>query len=75
MKPLKNITAGFIVSFLGSLPLSYLNIIGVEVFSKFGLNSLVFLFGRSDYCADSCSLFYSDFCQSIGKQQEINESD
>jgi len=42
MKPLKNITAGFIVSFLGSLPLSYLNIIGVEVFSKFGLNSLVF---------------------------------
>ena len=32
---------GFIVSFLGSLPLGYLNIIGVEVFSKFGMNSLV----------------------------------
>lgn len=39
-------TVGFIVSFLGSLPLGYLNIIGVEVFSKFGMNSLVsFLVG------------------------------
>ena len=46
MKPIKNITVGFIVSFLGSLPLGYLNIIGVEVFSKFGMNSLVsFLVG------------------------------
>lgn len=46
MKPLKNITVGFLVSFLGSLPLGYLNIIGVEVFSKFGMNSLVwFLIG------------------------------
>ncbi|PZX91890.1 hypothetical protein DOS84_18325 [Flavobacterium aquariorum] len=41
MKALKNITVGFIVSFVGSLPLGYLNIIGVEVFSKFGLNPLV----------------------------------
>lgn len=32
---------GFIVSFLGSLPLGYLNIIGVEVFSKLGMSSLV----------------------------------
>lgn len=34
--------AGFIVSFVGSLPLGYLNIIGVEVFSQLGMNSLVF---------------------------------
>jgi hypothetical protein len=46
MKPVKNIAVGFIVSFLGSLPLGYLNIIGVEVFSKFGMNSLIsFLVG------------------------------
>lgn len=46
MRPVKNITVGFIVSFLGSLPLGYLNIIGVEVFSKLGMNSLVlFLIG------------------------------
>ena len=46
MKSLKNIFFGFIVSFLGSLPLGYLNIIGVEVFSKLGINSLIlYLFG------------------------------
>ena len=41
MKPFRNITAGFLVSFVGSLPLSYLNIVGVEVFYKFGINPLV----------------------------------
>ena len=46
MKAIKNIFFGFLVSFLGSLPLGYLNIIGVEVFSKLGINSLVlYLFG------------------------------
>ena len=42
MKSLKNIFFGFIVSFLGSLPLGYLNIIGVEIISELGINSLVF---------------------------------
>ena len=46
MKSFKNIAVGFLVSFLGSLPLGYLNIVGVEVFSKLGLRSLVsFLLG------------------------------
>lgn len=46
MIKLKNIFAGFLVSFLGSLPLGYLNIIGVEIFSKLGIKSLVsYLFG------------------------------
>lgn len=42
MKALKNLFFGFIVSFLGSLPLGYLNIIGVEVFSLLGIRALVF---------------------------------
>ncbi len=46
MKPFKNTLFGFIVSFLGSLPLGYLNIVGVQILSKSGINSLVFyLFG------------------------------
>lgn len=46
MQSLKNILFGFIVSFLGSLPLGYLNIVGVEIMSKLGLNSLIsYLFG------------------------------
>lgn len=42
MITLKNIFFGFIVSFLGSLPLGYLNIVGVEILSKLGLNQLIF---------------------------------
>lgn len=46
MKTLKNIFVGFLVSFIGSIPLGYLNIIGFEIYSKFGINSLTFyLFG------------------------------
>ncbi len=41
MKSLKNIFAGFLVSFLGSMPLGYLNIIGVEIYSKSEMNALV----------------------------------
>lgn len=46
MQSLKNILVGFIVSFVGSLPLGYLNIVGVEILSKWGLNNLIsYLFG------------------------------
>jgi hypothetical protein len=41
MKIIKNILVGFLVSFIGSIPLGYLNIIGFEIFSKFGINNLV----------------------------------
>lgn len=46
MKALKNSLVGFLVSFIGSIPLGYLNVVGFEIYSKFGVNSLVFyLFG------------------------------
>ena len=46
MKALKNLFVGFVVSFVGSIPLGYLNIVGFEIYSKFGMNSLIFfLFG------------------------------
>ena len=46
MRAFKNIFVGLLVSFIGSIPLGYLNIIGFEIYSKFGINSLVFyLFG------------------------------
>jgi len=42
MQAIKNIVVGFIVSFIGSLPLGYLNIIGVQILSELGINNLVF---------------------------------
>lgn len=44
MRAFKNIVVGLLVSFIGSIPLGYLNIIGFEIYSKFGINSLVFYF-------------------------------
>jgi len=43
---LKNILFGFIVSFIGSIPLGYLNVVGLQVFEKFGIKpTILFLLG------------------------------
>ena len=42
MQNLKNIFVGFLVSFIGSIPLGYLNVVGYDVFKKFGLNETLF---------------------------------
>lgn len=42
MTTLKNSIVGFLVSFIGSIPLGYLNIIGFEINAKLGMKSLVF---------------------------------
>ena len=42
MKALKNIGVGFVVSFVGSIPLGYLNIIGYQIHVRSGMESLVF---------------------------------
>jgi threonine/homoserine/homoserine lactone efflux protein len=43
MRQFQNIFVGFLVSFLGSLPLGYLNIIGLQIYQKSGLKT-VFLY-------------------------------
>lgn len=46
MKNLQNIGVGFLVSFLGSIPLGYLNVIGFELYRYAGMHSLIpFLLG------------------------------
>ncbi len=42
MQNLKNTFVGFLVSFIGSIPLGYLNIVGYEVFKQLGLNETIF---------------------------------
>lgn len=43
---LKNIFVGFLVSFIGSIPLGYLNVIGFQLFQKLGLiETLWYLLG------------------------------
>ena len=42
MQKLKNIVVGFFVSFIGSIPLGYLNVVGFEVYRKFGLIETIY---------------------------------
>lgn len=42
MQNIKNIFVGFLVSFIGSIPLGYLNVVGYDVFKKFGINETIF---------------------------------
>ena len=42
MQNIKNIFVGFLVSFIGSIPLGYLNIVGFEIFQRFGLSKTIF---------------------------------
>ena len=42
MQNIKNIFVGFLVSFIGSIPLGYLNVIGFDIYSSSGLISTVF---------------------------------
>lgn len=41
MQNIKNIFIGFLVSFIGSIPLGYLNVVGYDVFKKFGINETI----------------------------------
>lgn len=41
MQTLKNISVGFLVSFLGSIPLGYLNIIGYQIYGASGMAALI----------------------------------
>lgn len=41
MRRLKNILVGFLVSFVGSIPLGYLNVFGFEIYTAFGIEELV----------------------------------
>lgn len=41
MKWIQNLALGFVVSFLGSLPLGFLNVVGLEVYSQLGMYSLM----------------------------------
>lgn len=41
MKYLKNLLVGFVVSFVGSIPLGYLNVIGFDIYNHAGLRSLI----------------------------------
>ncbi len=58
MQKLKNSAVGFLVSFLGSIPLGYLNVIGFQVFQKSGMLPTV-LFVLGVICVESVVIYFT----------------
>jgi hypothetical protein len=58
MQMLKNSAVGFLVSFLGSIPLGYLNVIGFQVFQKSGMLPTV-LFVLGVICVESLVIYFT----------------
>lgn len=76
-KIFKNILVGFLVSFLGSLPLGYLNIIGFQIYNEKGIQSLMFyLLGviTVESIVIYCTLIFAQKLNSNRKLMQIIEA-
>ena len=71
MQNLKNIAVGFLVSFLGSIPLGYLNVIGFDVYNSDGIRSTIFyLLGV--ICIEFCVIFLTlIFANTLFKKEKL----
>ncbi|WP_264520582.1 hypothetical protein [Flavobacterium sp. N1994] len=73
MQNLKNIFVGFIVSFLGSIPLGYLNVVGFELFQKSGMQTtVIFLFGV--ICIEFFVIYFTlIFAKKLAENKKITQ--
>ena len=71
MVNLKNIAVGFLVSFLGSIPLGYLNVIGFDIYNSSGINSTIFyLLGV--ICIEFCVIYLTlIFADKLSKKEKL----
>lgn len=63
MQKLKNIFVGFLISFVGSIPLGYLNVVGYEVYKNSGLNdTILYLIGviSIEFIVIYCTLLFAN---------------
>jgi hypothetical protein len=60
---LKNIAVGFLVSFIGSIPLGYLNVVGFDIYNSSGIRStILYLLGVIciEFCVIYLTLIFAD---------------
>lgn len=71
MQNLKNIAVGFVVSFLGSIPLGYLNVIGFDIYNSSGINAtLMYLLGV--VCVEFCVIYITlVFADKLNSKQNL----
>lgn len=73
MLNIKNIAVGFLVSFLGSIPLGYLNVIGFELFQKSGMQPTV-LFLLGVICIESLVIYFTlIFAKKLAENKKLTK--
>ena len=71
MVNLKNIGVGFLVSFLGSIPLGYLNVIGFDIYNSSGIRSTI-LYLLGVICIEFCVIFLTlIFADKLHKKETL----
>ena len=71
MVNLKNIGVGFLVSFLGSIPLGYLNVIGFDIYISSGIHSTI-LYLLGVICIECCVIFLTlVFANTLHKKEKL----
>lgn len=73
MQNIKNIGVGFLVSFLGSIPLGYLNVIGFQMYQKLGMQpTVLFIFGV--ICVEFLVVFFSlIFAKKLAEKERLTK--
>ncbi len=71
MQNLKNVAFGFLVSFLGSIPLGYLNVIGLDIYNSAGFHAvLLYLLGV--ICIEGIVIFLTlIFAHTLFKKKKL----
>jgi len=73
MRQLKNIAVGFLVSFLGSIPLGYLNVVGFQLFQKSGLTPTIF-FLLGVICIELFVIYFTlVFAHTLAKKERLTK--
>lgn len=71
MQNLKNIAAGFLVSFLGSIPLGYLNVIGFDIYNSSGISATI-LYLLGVICIEFCVIYLTlIFANTLSKKEKL----
>jgi hypothetical protein len=73
MQNIKNIFVGFLVSFIGSIPLGYLNVVGFDIYAQKGMQSTIwYLLGV--ICIEFIVIFFTlIFAKKLAENIQLND--
>lgn len=73
MQNIKNIFVGFLVSFIGSIPLGYLNVIGFDIYAQKGMQSTIWYL-QGVICIEFIVIFFTlIFAKKLAENKKLTK--